>query len=87
MERGPVMLSWQHIANAHENTARGHNVVVHEFVHKLDMRSGNANGCPPCLQASWAHARAAGRMKPGGMRGSRLPGLSRARDPGRAFWR
>ena len=37
MERGPVMLSWQHVANATENTARGHNVVVHEFVHKLDM--------------------------------------------------
>jgi Mlc titration factor MtfA (ptsG expression regulator) len=47
MERGPVMLSWQHIANAHENTLRGHNVVVHEFVHKLDMRTGDANGCPP----------------------------------------
>lgn len=47
MERGPIMLSWQHIANTHENTARGHNVVVHEFVHKLDMRSGDANGCPP----------------------------------------
>ena len=57
MERGPVMLSWQHIANAHENTARGHNVVVHEFVHKLDMRSGDANGCPPLPsradQADW----------------------------------
>ena len=63
MERGPVMLSWQHIANAHENTARGHNVVVHEFVHKLDMRSGNANGCPPCLQASWARTgRGAGSL-------------------------
>jgi UDP-2,3-diacylglucosamine diphosphatase len=56
MERGPVMLSWQHIANAHENTARGHNVVVHEFVHKLDMRSGNANGCPP-LPAGFMGAR------------------------------
>ena len=47
MERGPIMLSWQHIANATENTARGHNVVVHEFVHKLDMRNGHPNGCPP----------------------------------------
>ena len=56
MERGPVMLSWQHIANAHENTARGHNVVVHEFVHKLDMRSGDANGCPP-LPAGFMGAR------------------------------
>jgi Mlc titration factor MtfA (ptsG expression regulator) len=23
------------------------NVVIHEFVHKLDMRNGEANGCPP----------------------------------------
>lgn len=47
MERGPIMLSWEHVANATENTARGHNVVVHEFVHKLDMKSGEPNGCPP----------------------------------------
>jgi len=23
------------------------NLVIHEFAHKLDMRSGEANGCPP----------------------------------------
>lgn len=56
MERGPIMLSWQHVANALENTERGHNVVVHEFVHKLDMRSGEANGCPP-LPAGFMGAR------------------------------
>lgn len=56
MDRGPVMLSWEHVANATENTARGHNVVVHEFVHKLDMRSGEANGCPP-LPAGFMGAR------------------------------
>ncbi|WP_440111010.1 zinc-dependent peptidase [Acidovorax sp. BL-A-41-H1] len=56
MERGPVMLSWEHVANATENTARGHNVVVHEFVHKLDMKSGDANGCPP-LPAGFMGAR------------------------------
>ena len=47
MERGPIMLSWEHVANATENTARGHNVVVHEFAHKLDMKNGEPNGCPP----------------------------------------
>ena len=47
MERGPIMLSWAHASNGRENTERGHNVVVHEFVHKLDMKSGEANGCPP----------------------------------------
>ena len=56
MERGPVMLSWEHVNNATENTARGHNVVVHEFVHKLDMKSGKANGCPP-LPAGYMSAR------------------------------
>jgi len=47
MERGPIMLSWQHVAPARHHTERGTNVVVHEFVHKLDMRSGAPNGCPP----------------------------------------
>lgn len=56
MDRGPIMLSWQHVANAAENTERGHNVVVHEFVHKLDMRSGEPNGCPP-LPAGFLGAR------------------------------
>lgn len=56
MERGPIMLSWKHVANATENTARGHNVVVHEFVHKLDMKSGEPNGCPP-LPAGFMGAR------------------------------
>lgn len=47
MERGPIMLSWQHVANAGKNSERGHNVVIHEFVHKLDMKNGEPNGCPP----------------------------------------
>ena len=47
MERGPIMLSWQHVEDAAHNAHQGSNVVVHEFVHKLDMRSGQANGCPP----------------------------------------
>lgn len=47
MERGPVMLSWQHVAGAAASAGDGSNVVVHEFVHKLDMKSGHANGCPP----------------------------------------
>ena len=47
MERGPIMLSWRHVEDAAHNAHHGSNVVVHEFVHKLDMRSGQANGCPP----------------------------------------
>jgi Mlc titration factor MtfA (ptsG expression regulator) len=45
MEAGPVMLSWQDVAGA--CSERGYNVVIHEFVHKLDLRDGLADGCPP----------------------------------------
>ena len=47
MEGGPVTLSWQDVAASSERQARGYNVVIHEFVHKMDMRDGTANGCPP----------------------------------------
>ena len=51
MDRGPLMLSWEDVANAGERAQRGHNVVIHEFVHKLDMHDmslGDApDGAPP----------------------------------------
>ncbi|MDD2547473.1 MAG: zinc-dependent peptidase, partial [Burkholderiaceae bacterium] len=47
MERGPIMLSWSQVRHDRDHPERGSNVVVHEFVHKLDMQSGPANGCPP----------------------------------------
>ena len=47
MEGGPVTLSWQDVVASSEHLARGYNVVIHEFVHKLDMRDGTPNGCPP----------------------------------------
>ncbi|MGB4118515.1 MAG: M90 family metallopeptidase [Polaromonas sp.] len=47
MEGGPVTLSWQDVAVSTEHLASGYNVVIHEFVHKLDMRDGMPNGCPP----------------------------------------
>jgi MtfA peptidase len=47
MDGGPVTLSWQDAAASTEHLARGYNVVIHEFVHKLDMCDGNPNGCPP----------------------------------------
>ena len=42
---GPVILSWHDVGHAH--AADGHNVVIHEFAHKLDMLNGNADGFPP----------------------------------------
>lgn len=57
MERGPVTLSWEDVAAAGDAAASGYNVVIHEFVHKMDMRSGTADGCPPLpspeLLAAW----------------------------------
>jgi Mlc titration factor MtfA (ptsG expression regulator) len=47
MPRGPVVLSWPDVAAAADWHASGMNLVVHEFAHKIDMASGDANGCPP----------------------------------------
>jgi hypothetical protein len=46
MERGPVMLSWQDVQAAGASADDGYNVVVHEFIHKIDMRDGAPDGCP-----------------------------------------
>jgi Mlc titration factor MtfA (ptsG expression regulator) len=40
---GPVLVSWFD----HAEDADGVNVVIHEFAHKLDMKSGDADGLPP----------------------------------------
>jgi Mlc titration factor MtfA (ptsG expression regulator) len=42
-EQGPVILAWEAVARA----GLGHNVVIHEMAHKLDMLNGGANGFPP----------------------------------------
>lgn len=47
MQDGPVMLSWQDVADAGASAQDGYNVVIHEFVHKIDMRDGMPDGCPP----------------------------------------
>jgi Mlc titration factor MtfA (ptsG expression regulator) len=47
MDQGPVMLSWHDVREAGTRFEDGYNVVIHEFVHKLDMRDGQADGCPP----------------------------------------
>ncbi len=47
MQDGPVTLSWQDVMDAGQSAHDGYNVVIHEFVHKIDMRSGIADGCPP----------------------------------------
>ena len=44
---GPVVLSWPDVEAGADWDNAGMNLVIHEFAHKLDMRSGDANGCPP----------------------------------------
>ena len=46
-EQGPVILSWDAAAAPQEADT---NIVLHEFAHKLDMRDGIADGCPPLPQ-------------------------------------
>jgi len=47
MEGGPVMLNWRDIDSAGSTADEGYNVVIHEFIHKIDMRDGQPDGCPP----------------------------------------
>lgn len=51
MDRGPIMLSWREVARAGDQARHGTNLVVHEFLHKFDMRGGHlgdmADGAPP----------------------------------------
>lgn len=54
MDRGPIMLSWQAVADAAHAAPGGSNVVIHEFVHKMDMHrmrpGGSPDGAPPLPQ-------------------------------------
>jgi Mlc titration factor MtfA (ptsG expression regulator) len=55
MDRGPIMLSWDAVAPAADADDRsGSNVVIHEFVHKMDMRNSrfgdSPDGAPPLPQ-------------------------------------
>ena len=45
--RGPVILSWDNIEWDMQHDHEGHNVIIHEFAHKIDMLNRGANGMPP----------------------------------------
>jgi hypothetical protein len=67
MDGGPVMLSWHDVAQAGATAERGYNVVIHEFVHVLDMADGNADGVPPLgdprARAHWIQVLEAGYQR------------------------
>jgi Mlc titration factor MtfA (ptsG expression regulator) len=54
--RGPIILTWDAVRRGGIHPELGHNVVYHEFAHKLDMLDGAADGVPP-LASREAHAR------------------------------
>lgn len=45
-QRGPVVLSWTDIVHGTTLAGDGHNVVLHEFAHKLDEENGAMDGVP-----------------------------------------
>ena len=69
MQHGPVMLSWPAVQGA--GMGSGTSVVIHEFVHKMDMQAGGADGAPPL---------------PRGFMGARVRAVPRAGRAGRALW-
>jgi len=48
--RGPVILVWDAVKRTGRHPESGHNVVYHEFAHKLDMLDGRADGTPPMAE-------------------------------------
>jgi Mlc titration factor MtfA (ptsG expression regulator) len=44
---GPVVLVWDEVRRSGRHPEGGHNVVYHEFAHKLDMLDGRSDGTPP----------------------------------------
>lgn len=56
--RGPVILVWDSVKQMAQHPEAGHNVVYHEFAHKLDMIDGAVDGTPPlgspALYQEWA---------------------------------
>lgn len=45
--RGPVVLVWDAVTHGSRHPTIGHNVVFHEFAHKLDMLDNAIDGTPP----------------------------------------
>ncbi len=45
--QGPVIIIWDAALHGGRHPELGHNVIYHEFAHKLDMLDGAADGTPP----------------------------------------
>ncbi len=51
---GPVLIVWDEVLGEARHPGSGHNVVAHEFAHRLDMLDGDADGNPPMADARLA---------------------------------
>ena len=54
---GPMVIVWDSAQRAAADPDGGHNVIYHEFAHKIDMADGSADGLPPmdrALRDTWA---------------------------------
>lgn len=47
LRQGPVIIIWDAALHGGRHPEIGHNVVYHEFAHKLDMLDGAVDGTPP----------------------------------------
>jgi len=50
--RGPIVLSWADVMRGSLDPSDGHNVVLHEFAHKLDETNNSMNGLPVLRDSS-----------------------------------
>ena len=62
---GPVLVAWDAASFQARHPEEGNNVVFHEFAHKLDMLTGEANGTPPMASASAAQSSSSSRRASG----------------------
>ncbi len=44
---GPLVLSWEDAQRTTTGSGAAYSVVIHEFVHKIDLLNGDADGVPP----------------------------------------
>jgi hypothetical protein len=54
-QKGPVIIIWDAALHDGRHPELGHNVVYHEFAHKLDMLDGAADGTPPLRNRTEYH--------------------------------
>ena len=55
VQRGPVIIIWDAALRGGRHPKSGHNVIYHEFAHKLDMLDGSINGTPPLRDRAEYH--------------------------------